>query len=154
MPKPCARPGSKLPALPEGGPGAELQARFEALLASLPQPVRKPRDTAQPARRGAMPPSTATRRASRRRAPGSAVAPPGKGPRAPTSLPRHMDALEAALQQGSLAHAAELDKALKDTKGKGMRLTGRNPTAWPTCAPNSSACRTGRAGAAMSRARN
>ncbi|QNA89569.1 DUF349 domain-containing protein [Massilia sp. Dwa41.01b] len=34
-----------------------------------------------------------------------------------------MDALEAALQQGSLGTAAELDKSLKETKGTGMRLT-------------------------------
>src|SRR5690606_37024204 len=34
-----------------------------------------------------------------------------------------LDALEAALQQGSLGTAAELDKALKEAKDKGMRLS-------------------------------
>ncbi|HEY0063544.1 MAG TPA: DUF349 domain-containing protein, partial [Telluria sp.] len=34
-----------------------------------------------------------------------------------------LDAMEAALQQGSLGSAAELDKSLKESKDKGVRLT-------------------------------
>ncbi len=116
----------KLPPLPAGADGTQLHGRFEALLTSLPQPVRKPREAGPAARPADLP-------EGERRAPGDASAPtdaagaearrakPPKG--ADQAFIDHMDALEAALQQGSLAHAAELDKALKDTKGKGMRLT-------------------------------
>ena len=104
----------KLPALPEGAAGNALQSRFDALLATLPQPVRKAREPAagkQAAPAGEAVPGEGAARPSR----------PVKG--ADQAFLDNMDALEAALQQGSLAHAAELDKALKDTKGKGMRLT-------------------------------
>ncbi len=110
----------KLPALPDAPASSELQGRFEALLASLPQPVRK----AAPAAHTELP------QGERREAgEGGAgvearrVKTPPKG--ADQAFIDNMDALEAALQQGSLAHAAELDKALKETKGKGMRLTSQ-----------------------------
>jgi hypothetical protein len=105
----------KLPALSEGAAAAELSARFDALLASLPQAVRKPRE-APAARAAEGTPGEPAGEGSAARAPK-----PAKG--ADQAFIDNMDALEAALQQGSLAHAAELDKALKDTKGKGMRLT-------------------------------
>ena len=94
----------KLPALAQGGAAAALQERFDALLASLPQPERKP-----------PPASPAVHTATR------AAKPAPKG--ADQGFIDTMDALEAALQQGSLGTAAELDKTLKETKGKGMRLT-------------------------------
>ncbi|MGJ9417524.1 DUF349 domain-containing protein [Massilia sp. CMS3.1] len=124
------RAWQKLPPLPSGEAGGQVHGRFESLLASLPQPVRKTRDVqgnGQAARTGAELPE------GERRAPGDPAAPgeahglearrakPAKG--ADQAFIDNMDALEAALQQGSLAHAAELDKALKETKGKGMRLT-------------------------------
>ncbi|KQQ96867.1 DUF349 domain-containing protein [Massilia sp. Leaf139] len=100
------RAWQKLPALPEGAAGSALQTRFDALLASLPQPVRK----AAPEPRAA-----------------DAAGAEARAPKVPKGADQafldNLDALEAALQQGSLAHAAELDKVLKDTKGKGMRLT-------------------------------
>ncbi len=97
----------RLPALPAIGPGAELQRRFEALLAGLPQEARKPKQEARPA---------------------TAATPAPKGPKAPAKgADQHfldqLDAMEAALQQGSLGTAAELDKSLKESKDKGMRLT-------------------------------
>jgi hypothetical protein len=84
---------------------AELQRRFDALLTSLPQPEpRKAREHKE--------------------------APAGGKPREqgkPKGADQHfldtMDAMEAALQQGSLGTAAELDKALKEARDKGMRLT-------------------------------
>jgi hypothetical protein len=104
----------KLPALPEGAAGNALQSRFDALLATLPQPVRKAREPV--AGKQAAPAGEA--------APGEGAArPPKPAKGADQAFLDNMDALEAALQQGSLAHAAELDKALKDTKGKGMRLS-------------------------------
>ena len=113
----------KLPALPEGAATAALQARFDALLASLPQPVRKPREGA-PSQ--AAPADAAVAGDAGEAGTPTAEARPGqpKPPRgADQAFLDTMDALEAALQQGSLAHAAELDKTLKDSKGKGMRLT-------------------------------
>jgi len=101
----------KLPALPEGAAGQALQARFDALLATLPQPVRKEAPARQQAATGAESAGEGAARAQK------AV----KG--ADQAFLDKLDALEAALQQGSLAHAAELDKALKESKGKGMRLT-------------------------------
>ena len=107
-------------ALPAPAPdeqGAEQQRRFEALLASLPQPeARKPRHTeardgkpARPAQPAAAQPAAAPERAK------------------PRGADQHfidtMDAMEAALQQGSLGTAAELDKSLKEARDKGMRLT-------------------------------
>ena len=96
----------KLPALPQGAAAGALQERFEAWLATLPQPERKVREAA------AAPAAAAPTRAPK---------PPPKG--ADQAFIDTMDALEAALQQGSLGTAAELDKTLKDSKGKGMRLT-------------------------------
>ena len=88
----------KLPPLPAGDAGAQLQQRFDALLAALPQEApRKPKP-----------------------APAPAKAPP-KG--ADQHFLDTLDALEAALQQGSLGTAADLDKVLKESKDKGMRLT-------------------------------
>ncbi|XYJ12235.1 DUF349 domain-containing protein [Telluria sp. B2] len=100
----------KLPALPQGAATTALQERFEAWLASLPQPERQ----AKPAPRET-PVSPAVHTATR------AAKPAPKG--ADQGFIDTMDALEAALQQGSLGTAAELDKTLKDTKGRGMRLT-------------------------------
>ncbi|MGX4642468.1 DUF349 domain-containing protein [Massilia sp. SYSU DXS3249] len=117
----------KLPALPEGAASAALQARFDALLASLPQPVRKPREGA----RDSAPPQAVPAGAAAVSDAGETGTPAAEARPSQPKPPRGadqafldtMDALEAALQQGSLAHAAELDKTLKDTKGKGMRLT-------------------------------
>ncbi|MFN3792576.1 DUF349 domain-containing protein [Massilia sp.] len=95
----------RLPALPANGPGTQLQRRFDELLASLPQEPRK----AEPAKPAAAP---------------SAPKPPkvpNKG--ADQHFLDRLDAMEAALQQGSLGTAAELDKSLKESKDKGMRLT-------------------------------
>ncbi|MFC5479197.1 DUF349 domain-containing protein [Massilia suwonensis] len=99
----------KLPALPEGAAGQALQSRFDALLASLPQPVRKEAPAKQQT-----PAEAAGEGAAR---------PPKAAKGADQAFLDQLDALEAALQQGSLAHAAELDKAMKESKGKGMRLT-------------------------------
>ena len=112
----------RLPALSEGPVGTDLQARFEALLASLPLPVRKTREAGHTPRPAEQLPE-GERRDPSADAPGAEArrAKPAKG--ADQAFIDTMDALEAALQQGSLAHAAELDKSLKDTKGKGMRLT-------------------------------
>ncbi len=88
---------SRLPAAPAGEVAAALQQRFDALLASIPQEVRKPREVR----------------------PAAAGKPP-----APAADQHFLDALgamESALEQGSLHSAAEHDKALKDSKG--MRLT-------------------------------
>ncbi|MET0982182.1 MAG: DUF349 domain-containing protein, partial [Telluria sp.] len=120
----------KLPALPEGAATAALQARFDALLAGLPQPVaqaaRKAREGAQAARSAAPGANAADVRqdATQEAAgeDGTQAAEPRPGQQKTTrgadqAFIDTMDALEAALQQGSLAHAAELDKALKETKG-------------------------------------
>jgi hypothetical protein len=101
-----------LPALPQVDAGAELQRRFEALLSSLPQPEpRKPKE--------ARPPKAEQGK--------DGVKEPARDAGKPKGADQHfldtMDALEAALQQGSLGTAAELDKALKDARDKGMRLT-------------------------------
>jgi hypothetical protein len=101
---------------------AALQGRFDALLAALPQPEpRKPREAREhkDARDGAAQSGQA----------GQAVqAPPkprdqGRVKGADQHFLDTMDAMEAALQQGSLGTAAELDKALKEARDKGMRLT-------------------------------
>ena len=95
-----------LPVLPPDDAGAALQARFDALLATLPQPVR------------ATPPAVeagADRSEGRR-----AAAPKG----ADRPFLDALDAMEAALEQGSLGSAAELDKVLKEGKaGRGLRLS-------------------------------
>ena len=126
------RAWQKLPTLLDVAASSEIQGRFEDLLASLPQPVRKAREVG-PAPRADLP-------EGERRAAGEGegrgeggdhtagvearrAKPPVKG--ADQAFIDNMDALEAALQQGSLAHAAELDKALKETKGKGMRLSAQ-----------------------------
>jgi hypothetical protein len=97
------REWNRLPALPTGAAGTLLQRRFDELLASVPAP--EPRKPKAPA--------------------------PSSGHDAAAAKPRGadqhfldtLDAMEAALQQGSLGTAAELDKVLKDTRhDKGMRL--------------------------------
>jgi hypothetical protein len=104
-----------LPVLPQDAQGSELQQRFEALLASAPHPEpRKPRHghEARPAH-----------------APQAAAGQPGaeKERARPRGADQHfidtMDAMEAALQQGSLGTAAELDKSLKEARDRGVRLT-------------------------------
>lgn len=108
-----------LPALPQDEQGGELQRRFDALLASLPQAEgRKPKEAREP--RPARPDATPAQ------APANANA-AGQERAKPRGADQHfidtMDAMEAALQQGSLGTAAELDKTLKEAKDKGMRLT-------------------------------
>jgi len=99
------RDWQRLPAMPANAAAAEaLQARFDALLASFPQAVRKPKAVQAPA-----PADT-----------GSASA-RDKG--ADQGFLDQLEALEAALQQGSLGTAAEIDKSLKEAKDKGVRLT-------------------------------
>jgi hypothetical protein len=106
----------RLPQPPEGTQqeaAAALQARFEALLAALPQPEpRKAREAA--------PSAQAAQTAGKPRE-------QGRGEARSRGADQHfidtMDAMEAALQQGSLGTAAELDKALKEARDKGMRLT-------------------------------
>lgn len=98
----------RLPQAPQGEALAALQQRFDALLATLPQPeARKPREQKEAAR------------------PKEAKEPKEQGK--PRGADQHfldtMDAMEAALQQGSLGSAAEFDKALKEAREKGMRLT-------------------------------
>ncbi|MCS0584483.1 DUF349 domain-containing protein [Massilia pinisoli] len=102
-----------LPPLPADEQGAELQRRFDALLATLPQPEqRKPKETREPKQEGA---------------PGAKPAAKDAKDGKPRGADQHfidtMDAMEAALQQGSLGAAAELDKTLKEAREKGTRLT-------------------------------
>jgi hypothetical protein len=97
------RAWTSLPALPQGAAGTLLQRRFDELLATLPQEPRKPREAS---------------------APKPAAAAPAKARGADQQFLDTLDAMEAALQQGSLGTAAELDKILKDTRhDKGMRLS-------------------------------
>ncbi|MGH8853648.1 MAG: DUF349 domain-containing protein, partial [Telluria sp.] len=103
---------SRLPALPSNAPGAELQQRFEQLLAGLPQEARKATPEARPAEAVGAPAAPAAPRPPK---------PQTKG--ADQHFLDRLDAMEAALQQGSLGSAAELDKSLKESKEKGMRLT-------------------------------
>jgi len=107
----------KLPAVAPGAAAASLQERFDALLGTLPQPAlrapAKPRDLP-----GNLPASPA-RDTAAQAAKSAKTANTG----ADQGFIDTMDGLEAALQQGSLGTAAELDKALKDTKGKGVRLS-------------------------------
>jgi hypothetical protein len=87
---------------------AALQLRFDALLASLPQPEpRKPRE----------------HKDAHAAAPAAKPKDAGRSRGADQHFIDTMDAMEAALQQGSLGTAAELDKALKEARDKGMRLT-------------------------------
>jgi len=103
-----------LPHLPQDEQAAELQRRFDALLATVPQPEpRKPKAPREP----------------RPAHEGGAKAPAKEGAKdnKPRGADQHfidtMDAMEAALQQGSLGAAADHDKTLKDAREKGMRLT-------------------------------
>ena len=103
-----------LPHLSQDEQAAELQRRFDALLATVPQPEpRKPKAPREP----------------RPAHEGGAKAPAKEGAKdnKPRGADQHfidtMDAMEAALQQGSLGAAADHDKALKDAREKGMRLT-------------------------------
>jgi hypothetical protein len=107
----------KLPALPQGTAAAALQERFDALLGTLSQPL--PKQASKGAKPRELPPSPARDTAAQAAKPARNDA--NKG--ADQGFVDTMDALEAALQQGSLGTAAELDKALKETKGKGMRLS-------------------------------
>ncbi|MDB5948401.1 MAG: hypothetical protein JWR65_256 [Massilia sp.] len=100
---------NKLPPAPPGEAAAGLQQRFDALLASVPQEVRKPKE-ARPAESRGKAGADGTAGSSRPSAPG-----------ADQHFLDELAAMEAALQQGSLGSAAEHDKALKDSKG--MRLT-------------------------------
>ena len=109
-----------LPVLPQDEAGGELQRRFDALLTSLPQAQpepRKPKEarTAPANDAGA---SAGVDKASRK---DDGEAKKAKG--ADQHFLDTMDAMEAALQQGSLGTAAELDKTLKEAREKGMRLT-------------------------------
>jgi hypothetical protein len=92
-----------LPVMPASDAAAALQARFDALLATLPEPVRSAEPTLdKPAKRE--------------------PAGPAKGADRPYL--DALDAMEAALEQGSLGSAAELDKVLKDGKSnRNLRLT-------------------------------
>lgn len=110
-----------LPVPPPGDEAAGLQRRFDALLASLPQPEpRKPKEA----------------REARPAAPDGAHGGKGAGKDThrdgskdgkPRGADQHfldtMEAMEAALQQGSLGAAADHDKTLKEVREKGMRLT-------------------------------
>ncbi|MDM5175825.1 DUF349 domain-containing protein [Massilia sp. DJPM01] len=85
----------QLPPAPKDA-GADLQQRFEVLLASLPAAV----------------PSAHKPKEARKNAPAQAP---------DQHVIDTLDAMEAALQQGSLGSAADMDKILKDSKG--TRLT-------------------------------
>lgn len=88
---------------------AALQQRFDALLATLPQPEpRKPREHKEAAAK----PKEAKEQGKEQAKRG-----------ADQHFLDTMDAMEAALQQGSLGTAAELDKSLKEARDKGMRLS-------------------------------
>ena len=93
-----------LPALPANDAGAALVARFDTLLATVPQPVHAAPVAAQD---GVDKPHV-----------------PGTAKGADRSFLDALDAMEAALEQGSLGSAAELDKVLKDGKaGRNLRLS-------------------------------
>lgn len=109
-PEAVRREWERLPALPSNAASGALQARFEALRASLPQETR-PKPAPAAAKEGAKEGAKDSAR------------PAARG--ADQSFLDNMDALDAALQQGSLGTAAELDKALKDAKDKGMRLSNQ-----------------------------
>lgn len=105
-----------LPHPPQDDQAAELQRRFDALLASLPQAEpRKPKEAREP-----RPERTAAHD-------GGKAAGKDTKDNKPRGADQHfidtMDAMEAALQQGSLGAAAEHDKILKEAREKGMRLT-------------------------------
>jgi hypothetical protein len=108
-----------LPALPQDECGAAAQRRFDALLARLPQPEPQRQRDARERKQGAGDGGVQPERARQK----------GPVPGADQHFIGMMDAMEAALQQGSLGTAADLDKALKDARDKGrdgakaMRLT-------------------------------
>jgi hypothetical protein len=120
-----------LPPLFQDDEGAGLQHRFDALLATLPQPEpRKPKDTKDT--RDGKPDVRPDRPAAHDGAHGgTAAGRDGNKDRNKDGKPRGadqhfidtMDAMEAALQQGSLGAAADHDKALKEAREKGMRLS-------------------------------
>ncbi|QOY93081.1 DUF349 domain-containing protein [Massilia sp. UMI-21] len=110
----------RLPAMPANGAGAQLQGRFDALLASLPQPAGSTLRKPKPAPDARRPAAAAADGAASTSAP-KTHKPQNKG--ADQHFLERLDAMEAALQQGSLGTAAELDKSLKDSKDKGMRLS-------------------------------
>ena len=108
------REWARLPAVPANAAGAALQARFDALRAALPQEARheaKPKAAPAAAKEGS---KDSARDGARRSTHG-----------ADQAFLDNLDALEAALQQGSLGTAAELDKSLKEAKDKGMRLNAQ-----------------------------
>lgn len=105
----------RLPAAPANDAATGLQARFDALLSTLPQEIRKPKPAS-----GADNAKDVGRTAARA---GDKGADKARG--ADQQFLDNMDALEAALQQGSLGSAAELDKTLKDSKDRGMRLSNQ-----------------------------
>ena len=99
------RDWQRLPAMPANAAATEaLQARFDALLASFPHAVRKPKAVQAPA-------------------PADTGSAPARDKGADQAFLDQLEALEAALQQGSLGTAAEIDKSLKEAKDKGVRLT-------------------------------
>jgi hypothetical protein len=103
---------------PQAEAAAALQRRFDALLASVPQPEpRKPKEPREhkDARDGAHGVAAGDAAARPRE--------PGRSRGADQHFLDTMDAMESALQQGSLGTAAELDKALKEARDKGMRLS-------------------------------
>ena len=107
-----------LPHLPQDEQSAELQRRFDALLATVPQPEpRKPKEPREPGPAHEGGAKAATTAAAKEGAKDS------KARGADQHFIDTMDAMEAALQQGSLGAAAEHDKTLKDAREKGMRLT-------------------------------
>jgi len=108
----------RLPALPAGPAGDALQQRFNELLATLPSAPRKTAPATAAATGAATGVATTADRQPRAAREGK-----GAGRGADQSFLDNLDALDAALQQGSLGSAADLDKALKDAKDKGVRLT-------------------------------
>jgi hypothetical protein len=97
---------------------AELQRRFDALLATVPQAQTQPSPRKAREHKETQPAQPASE---------SAAANKPREQGKPKGADQHfidtMDAMEAALTQGSLGTAAELDKALKEARDKGMRLT-------------------------------
>ena len=110
----------RLPAAPANDAATALQARFDALLATLPQEIRKPKPAAGVGAPGADSAKDVARTAAKAAGQGA-----DKTKGADQHFLDNMDALEAALQQGSLGSAAELDKSLKDSKDRGMRLSNQ-----------------------------
>lgn len=118
----------QLPALPSGAAAAQLQRRFDELLASLPRPQqpapRKPKqEPRHPAGGDADGAADGSAAAAPSAQPASGSPPKARNKGADQQFLDRLDAMEAALQQGSLGTAAELDKSLKESKDKGMRLS-------------------------------